>query len=385
MDRRRGLHAGALAIAATLSLSACATTPGTTAPSSETASPDARVWVQFDDFPLEPRDQPAAAWTGSELLVLGGSTGPPCPPNASCIAGDPVADGAALDPETGTWRAIADAPMGLPSPTAVTVGDLVYVTSTLIADEQTLLSYNPAADTWATVDAPLEVGHLLVADGDDLLLVSASDEYGGVPDLVLDGATGEWAELPADPIGDAFNRMLTPTTHGLVLTAHDLVDNPGADGPSLTLAALFDRETQTWTRLPDTEQIADWPWAVNGDRLIAPSLGGADGGEIGNWGRVYPNGGVITLPDGAWEPLPNLPTGNHQPGLADAVGTHISVASGYLYDDDAGTWEPLPPVDDIPDVVRTTAWMGDRLLAFGGTAWNNRDGERLRSVWMLTP
>jgi hypothetical protein len=28
-------------------------------------------------------------------------------------------------------------------------------------------------------------------------------------------------------------------------------------------------------------------------RLINPTLGDADGGEVGNWGRTYPYGGIF--------------------------------------------------------------------------------------------
>src|SRR4051794_35987802 len=72
-------------------------------------------WVRVADAPLSPREDAFGVWTGSETLVIGGSDARPCPANADCIPPEvpPLRDGAAFDPETGTWRTIADAPVGL--------------------------------------------------------------------------------------------------------------------------------------------------------------------------------------------------------------------------------------------------------------------------------
>ena len=46
------------------------------------------------------------------LDLIGGYDGPVCPPNADCARPETGrrADGAAYDPASGTWEAIADAP-----------------------------------------------------------------------------------------------------------------------------------------------------------------------------------------------------------------------------------------------------------------------------------
>ena len=59
------------------------------------------VWA--DAAPLSPREQMAFTWTGHELLVWGG---------ISFAAGrQTVGDGAAYDPTTNRWRALAEAPL----------------------------------------------------------------------------------------------------------------------------------------------------------------------------------------------------------------------------------------------------------------------------------
>lgn len=60
-------------------------------------------WTRVQDAPIPPRVPAVAIWTGEEVLFLGGDTDP-CPASASCVTPTvaPLADGAALDPSTGT-------------------------------------------------------------------------------------------------------------------------------------------------------------------------------------------------------------------------------------------------------------------------------------------
>lgn len=69
-------------------------------------------WRPIAESPLLARSGAVAVWTGSEMVVFGGDTGPPCPPGARCIGPtvDELAlDGAAYDPDTDSWRPVAGA------------------------------------------------------------------------------------------------------------------------------------------------------------------------------------------------------------------------------------------------------------------------------------
>ncbi len=343
-------------------------------------------------------------WTGSEVIVVGGHVGTPCPPNASCVFGELTSDGAAYDLTTDTWRVIAAAPEPLAFGTGAYIDGTAFVLATTAGGDGTILtSYDIDADTWTRMELPEELDaadelyqYIPIADGDRLLLVSSSDELRELPDLAFDPASDRWSQLPDDPIGPAANRMLTPTRHGLVLTAQPLIPSPGADAPWLTLVALLDRETGIWTRLPDTGQISGWPWAVDGDRMVAPQVGGADGGQVGNWGREYPFGGAITLPGGEWSPLPATPR-PRESRLADVAGTRYSISSGYLYDDRHGSWTPIDSPTALAETASTALWIGDRLIVLGGqdlTADRRVPGDsgadpnlgRYRpDVWLFTP
>lgn len=79
----------------------------------EDSSPVASAgWQRLPDSPLGPRSEVVGVWTGEEVLFVGGTTYA-CSPAADC--GGPIgpyfADGAALDPDTGEWRTIAQAPI----------------------------------------------------------------------------------------------------------------------------------------------------------------------------------------------------------------------------------------------------------------------------------
>ena len=94
----------------------------------QVATTAAGHWRSLPAAPVSAREQAVLAWTGREVIVVGGSIAPPCPPGASCAGPrQPVADGAAFDPAAGTWRPIADAPVAFDIGQAVTVGDVVYV------------------------------------------------------------------------------------------------------------------------------------------------------------------------------------------------------------------------------------------------------------------
>lgn len=318
---------------------------------------------------------------------MGGDVGPPCPPNADCWRGEIARDGAAFDPVSGTWRELADAPIDILPASAVFAAGQLFITVVDAESRTTLVSYEVAEDRWKTWDAPGDLPLSLVADGDRVVFVSPSDEQEQVSDLVLDVASGEWSELPPDPLGRAFDRMVTVTPAGLVLTAKELVASPGSEMPALTIAALYDEESGEWSRLPDTGQIGGWRWMWTGSRLVDPQLGSEDGGQVGNWGRPYPYGGSITLPDGTWAPL----TGPPDPLPDDAwiqdgpVSTRFALSGGYVYDAQLDSWTPAGRPDAAPTAPGPAIWADDVLLVLGGTDWSGTEGTYSTATWTYTP
>ena len=350
------------------------------------AAPTGPGWDRLPDLPLGKRGAPVVAWTGAEVLVVGGETGTTCPPSADCQQpNDSAAEGAALDPVTGRWSPIADAPLPIPasSPSAFVSGRL------FVRVDATLLSYDVDADRWHRLPRRVSPWYDLVADDNRLILVSGSDEGSVRPDLAYDVAADAWARLPEDPIGAAFDRGMVATDRGLLLLAKELVANPGGgDRPSIVLAALLDPGSGTWERLPNSDQLGGGRWAVFGDRVVDASVGSTDGGgpEPGDYGREVPFGGVLDLATKTWSRLPDPPRERDRGWVVDAVGPGLVAAGGWFYDDGAATWTPVPRPPGGPERPGPAVWAGDRLVVVTGSR-DGQDYDEIRDmrVWSRSP
>ena len=182
-------------------------------------------WSRLPQPPLSPRQGPLVATVAGEVVVVGGYTGPPCPPNADCAYPRSFArDGAAWTPSAGRWQPIARAPYEVTElPPHAVVGDRLHVVT-----EGRLLTWDASDDEWDVEEVPVSLdGVSLVADGPLLVLVAGSDENGEQPDRVLDTRTGAWSALPDDPLSPAFDRSVRATPHGLVLTARPIAADGG--------------------------------------------------------------------------------------------------------------------------------------------------------------
>ena len=112
--RRRRLVAAAVGMAVALMATGVLVLAPDRADRPEPAAPHG-TWDRLPTPPLSPRMGSLTGWTGSEVLVVAGRDGPPCYPSPGCVgqAGRPLRDGAAFDPETGSWRRLARAPAPL--------------------------------------------------------------------------------------------------------------------------------------------------------------------------------------------------------------------------------------------------------------------------------
>ena len=383
----------ALIVLGGLALSSC----GDASPESD---PDraagAGAWTAVPDSPLSPRERPAAAHvrTGDADLAVfvGGYVGPPCPPTADCaIPPDSSAsDGAAYDVETGRWHRIADAPRPVTawSPTAVVDGTM-YVLS-----DHHLLAWDAGDDTWTELDPPTRPGWAnLVADtrgtSSRLVVASASDEYGRHPDLVYEPDSGAWSELPPDPLRPSFDRVIVSTPTGLVLTAKPMTPDGGPADPAIVRAAVLEPGASRWTTLPPPEdQLGGWHWTWSGTRLVDPTLGGADGGEVNGYGRTIPFGGALDPATATWSPLVGTPDEYSGGWAVDEPGERFSAAEGWVYDDgDEGGegrgWTRLDRPAGAPTEPGAAVWVGDLLIVSGGTDWSGLDADEAtpESVW----
>ena len=353
----RRLAAGSLVLA----LSAC----GSTQLEGSPASPSGR-WHRVPDVPLSARTDPFLAWTGDEVLVIGGNTGWVCPPTASCVEPDPAQfarDGAAWDPDSGAWRPIADLPLPLWSGWSFGLSDAAVLDGHAVVHDrlqEAWLRYDLAADRWIRLEAP----------------------GGGFLDLSQDDGTRIWGlrgreVVSWDPVAgdvrversyDVSPRLDDPrlllTDAGPVVTGVRY-DDPAPDEPTLAQADLPDGEG--WRRVT-TGQIGGFHASVAG-LVIGPESGGADGGEVNGWDRWYPHGGTLDPRTGEWQPLdvPD-PAGPEAQGWpVQAFGDEEIVTGGhYMNLADEVPWVPTGRPASQLDSHLTAVWVRDRLLVWGG-------------------
>jgi hypothetical protein len=377
------------------------TTETTVAPMEPTTAsgwaPTPGAWTALPPSLLGPREFASAVWTGEEVLVIGGTDGPPCPLLADCSALEPPRlDGAAFDPATGTWRSIAPVPRpsGWFVSQPVTEGGVVYVVAhpppVEVDRHHELLAYSPAHDRWDTVAPPPDgfasTATLVAGDG-RLVLSPYSFESGVLPEIVLDLATGTWSELPPDPIGESYDRDVVVIDGAIVLIA--IPARADSDlGPGLYHAAVLRAGSTQWEQLPTSEVVGYWnAWSDVGGLVVNPTVGSTDGGAVNGWGRTYPFGGALDPTTGTWSDLPPAPADRPARWAEPIGGERYALSPGGLVLDTATwTWSVLPelpvPLTEGPAVT----WADDALFVWGG-AWFPEElrGELRGDGWIWIP
>jgi hypothetical protein len=390
-------------IAATATLAAGATVLGTQPWPSRAQQAAAGVtagigdgdypWHRIADSPLSPRFDPAAVWTGKEALVFGGYTRACSGVARQC---GPLADGAAYDPATDTWRPIAPMPHRYHRPEAVLVGRTVYalserpVAAAVPPDEhgarhedgsvdedeavpfeitRYFLAYSTVRDEWTVLPPPTAGTYgrkLAVVDG--RLIAYGRESVDG--DLEWDPHERSWVALPAQP-----HRFGGRTMFDI---GGDAVAVGAGDSDMVVDAARLDLDTGTWTALPSRDDITSYgrPDAAAGRVVFAnDSLRG---------GVLDPGGA------GAWTDPPA------RPGAEPSALAHLQAGGGDwvlsrqdLLNVRTGTWTRVPSKRALESEPRSelrgnvALWMGDRVLVRGGHL-AEEDPAR-NAGWTLTP
>lgn len=330
-------------MAVLLVLAACGGDPAPMAeedvrPPSTEVGPGA--WERVDDLPVPGRATAATVWVGGELVVVGGET-TTCEDGGGCggPTDPPLTDGAALDPATGSWRAIPDAPVPVAAAATAVAGDDAY----LLADDggpsrlegDAFLRWSGADATWTELPRPDEAGgtwYQLVAAGEVVVAAPDGDGQDERPDRVFDPAAGTWSDLPDDPLPSGFDRQVVWSAPHLFLFA-----TPHDGSADQLHAARLDLAAGTWEQLPDTGRQVYPPWLVDDGVLTTPSGGGADGG-------------TYDVATGGWRDLPPLPSVGAErppPVVAGIVGAEEAVwtsAEGVALDLGRDEWVTVPPV-----------------------------------------
>lgn len=378
---------GVVAIANAIWAMASRTTGGSPSDSPSGAS----GWSPLSDPPLSARQSATAVAVGSSVVIVGGDDSPPCPPNADCaMPARSLSDGARYDASSGGWASIAPSPVPIPMAETAVVGDTAFFwVPTFGPNGPSFLSYDVGDDVWEELPLPPAVPQAsvrLVATSDAVIAYPPSQELGDRLDQVYDISSGGWRDLPPDPLTPSFDRTIVAIDGRLVSVGVELGPNPGVR-PPVYRTAVLNLTTGEWRRLPDAPVVGGGStWFVAGGLVVNPSLGGADGGQVNNWGRMFPYGGMLDVDGAAWLALPNPPPeGPSYP--AGPVGGGDTAINGHGWALDVGrlAWERVGGPVGGPEFGAAAAWAEDRLVLFGGTRFVGNVGELLADAWEWRP
>ncbi len=282
-------------------------------------------WTPLPPAPITPRRSHSAVWTGSKMVVYGGTgTSAPCP--QIC----PLGDGAAYDTVSGTWRALAPAPLAPRSGhRAVWLQNRMVVWGGAgdgggaLADGA---SYDPETDSWAPLPpSPLEAraGHEAVATTHQMLVWGGSAEVANrnfTDGAVYTPASGSWTPMAAPPASLAGRDSFAAVWTGEQMLVWG--GRSGACAPCFQSdGAAYDLRSDTWTPM-------------------APSPLGGRAGTRAVW-----TGRDMLI----W-------------GGADTSAQ----ADGALYNPVTDAWAGLVPGPLVARQHHAMTWTGNQLLIWGG-------------------
>ncbi len=229
-------------------------------------------WGVLPTAPIGSRYGAVAAWTGREMLVVGGrrdGTGP-----SGSI--EFLRDGAAYDPAHRRWQRIPDAP-GCPEFGTWTGRELVVGgTCANTTHAFVMAEYDPARNVWTTLPSYAAATQLVTAGG---RVYAWNLESRGA---VLDPARRKWTSLPALPVpGAAYRPDSLAVAYNGHLAVAGLLQRPSED-PARDHASvdILDLGGPTWRHYESATVVP----AIQGDEIAAAgdALGWTDGLDF-NW------------------------------------------------------------------------------------------------------
>jgi N-acetylneuraminic acid mutarotase len=344
-------------------------------------------WTALPPAPIAGRDGSTVAWTGSQMLIWGGT---------SADGEHMYADGAAYDPATDRWQTLPAAPLSARAGAAsVWTGTELFVWGgntdpTHVAADGAL--YDPATGTWRPVPpGPLSGRGYATAlwTGSEVVVVGGIPADGtprvGLDAAAYDPATGTWQRLPDVPVpdgrvADRLTAMATPDgVDAWVYWEHDVVTADGGSVDSGIAMLRYVPGSTAWQDV-DVTQPKDLGTPLwTGRDLLFPATQPFYGlvpsplvqGTAG-W-RMDPATGKLTrLPHG---PVDDLNTASIWTGAAllsfDASVTSTGGPDGPAQPGEAAVWDPVSDTwTRLPDAPMAGAgsnavWTGTHLIEWG--------------------
>jgi hypothetical protein len=338
-------------------------------------------WSTFPAGPLAERTGQVEVWTGHELIVWGGEV------DLQSL-GDPVytADGAAYDPATRTWQMLPPAPLSPREDAAaawtgsemIVVGGVSGLNGTVGHDDAA--SYDPSTNTWTLLPLfPLEArsGAPATWTGRQLIVFggqAASDapDRGLADGAVYMPADNSWSVLPAVPAQAGWTvGAVAPAWTGSELIAWVTWQKSGPCGQGCgyvderQLGFALRAGASSWTALGVPKvQTGGAATAWTGSEVLA--VGGtycprSCPPPIGQFGTYQPA-------TSSWAIVP----GYASRGGSLALWTGRAFVAAYgnglgAYDFTTRRWWQLPAVPAGVASAEAAVWTGRQLLVWGTT------------------
>ena len=307
-----------------------------------------------------------AVWTGSEMIIWGGST----------LPSESLASGGRYRPDLDAW--VPTSMNGAPS--ARTNHTAVWSDSEMIVWGgccflNTGGRYNPVSDSWVatpTAGAPSQrERHVAVWAGTEMLVWGGRDPVALATGGRFNPSTGTWSSISLT------NAPRFRTGHKAIWTGEQMIVWGGVDGVAyLSTGGLYRPSTNTW----DTTSEIGAPRATAGHTAVWT------GSEMIIWGSVFPasdTGGRYKPATNSWTPTAN--SGSPQPreghtavwtGIEMIVWGGRGVSGGFdrIHFNDGGRYDPATnnwvttSTIDAPSAraSHTAVWTGSEILIWGG-------------------
>ncbi|OYW78249.1 MAG: hypothetical protein B7Z37_00130 [Verrucomicrobia bacterium 12-59-8] len=310
-----------------------------------------------------------AVWSGSEMIVWGGSSFVFTPTPANVLYND----GGRFNPSTNSWQALSstDAPPARVAATATMTGSKLVVWAGIQMDPgmpNTSMAkylkhggeYQPSNDTWnaLTNGSPSpRLGHTAVWTGTDLIVwggtVSSMSVTGYDPTLSdgarFNAATSTWTPLPSlnAPVG-RFGHTAVWTGTEMIIWGGQRFDASTGSPMSVTLnsGARYNPLTNTWS----TTSLAFPPSARSKHTAV--------------WAGPPVNRMVV------WG------------GSSD--GVIMGVNTGGQYDPSQNSWGAATSTTNAPMAVsgHLSRWTGSEMIVFGGGLTNGSRYYPITNSWL---
>ncbi|MBL9129549.1 MAG: hypothetical protein JNG86_00005, partial [Verrucomicrobiaceae bacterium] len=341
-----------------------------------------------------------AFWTGSKMLVWGGSGG----------AGDyfgstnPIShstQGKIFDPSTSTWSNMSVGPVGLDS-TGHHTGVWTSTQMIIWAGQSNSSSparagrYNPVTDTWQTMSTipgdPIlpDRGFSTVWTGTEMIQWGGSNGASVMQDgYRYNPVTDTWTTLTTSGAPAARQRHVAAWIGSeMVVWGGKNASGPGQQ--SFGDGGRYNPVTDTWTSISDAGAPASRFYAsanVAGGELIV--WGGASVGDMTTNLKFHKNGGKLNPGTGVWTIITNgspSPRAGHSliwtgtemivwGGTVSTMNTNIgfdpTFNDGARFNPATGVWTPLS-ITNAPTARygHSTVWTGTEMIVWGGQRLN---------------